>query len=750
MTYKFHKTITIIAIAAVATLATLSFNTQPTNAAVKATDFNAGNIIDDAVFYNKDAMTLAQIEAFIQSKTVTCDTWGTKAVGSGRTVNGVAVNPNTTRAKYAEMMRNAGNTRYHAPPYVCFSNYFENPTTKQTSFDTGATRGAGMLSAAEIIYQAAQDYNINPQVLLVTLKKEYSYIYTDDWPLRDQYNTVMGYACPDSGPNNSANCSSKYFGFYNQVRNAAWQFNQYRQNINSYNYRPGRTNIIQYAPTASCGSRQVFIENIATASLYIYTPYTPNAAALAAYPGTATCGAYGNRNFFMFFNEWFGSTKFTATKVSPAPGDYYIVPRSDYEKTIQLTQDTPANGTTYTLGTRTENTIDTFRLIQNSDNTYTILNISTGKVLDIPAANASEGTNIQQYDSNGTDAQKWYIYDNSNGSYSISPILNGTLALTVAPDNSIQLSAYSRSAEQSIRFIPSNQPIKNGTYNILSKLNSNFVLDVAGAETANGAVMQIYGANETPAQLLSFTYDQKTGYYTIINPVANRAIDVASSGTANGAKIHIWDQNNTCAQQWTIEARAENEFEILSACSGKALDVSGAVATNSTKIQLYSRNYTPAQRWTTREITQAIPNGTYNISSSLKTHYLLDVKSGGTANGTNIWMYEQNGTGAQTFMLTYNPKTNYYTIVNPQSSKVIDVAAAGKTNGTKIQIYANNSTCAQQWRIVSSSDGTYEILSACSGLVLDVQAAGTANSTNVQIYEKNSTPAQKWKFVPVN
>ncbi len=282
--------------------------TQNVDAAAKASDFNAGNIIDDAVFYNKDAMTLAEIEEFLQKNTTSCDTWGTKAIGKGRYIGGKAVDANISRAEYAKLMREAGNTRYHAPPYVCLTNYYENPKTRKTSHDTNAERFEGSLSAAEIIYKAAQDYGINPQVLLVTLRKEYSYAFTDEWPLKDQYNTMMGYGCPDTGPGNTANCDSKYYGFYNQVMKAAWQFNYYKNHIGEYNYQPGRENIISYSPNAACGYKKVYIENVATASLYIYTPYTPNAATLAAWPGTANCGAYGNRNFFMFFNEWFGST----------------------------------------------------------------------------------------------------------------------------------------------------------------------------------------------------------------------------------------------------------------------------------------------------------------------------------------------------------------------------------------------------------------------------------------------------------
>ena len=275
---------------------------MPGTKAVTAMDFNAGNIIDDEIFYNKDTMTVADIQAHLNKYMPACDTWGTGAVGSGRYINGVAVPPNTTRAEYARQMKAAGKTRYHEPPYVCVQNFYENPETHETLYETNNKIKDGMISAAQIIYDAAQKYNINPQVLLVLLKKE-SYVWGDNWPLKDEYNTVMGYACPDNAP-----CNEKYFGFYNQVMTSAWQLNYYKEHIYSYNYRPYTTNSILYSPTTSCGRKSVYLENIATTSLYIYTPYTPNDAALKNYPGTATCGSYGNRNFFMYFSEWFGST----------------------------------------------------------------------------------------------------------------------------------------------------------------------------------------------------------------------------------------------------------------------------------------------------------------------------------------------------------------------------------------------------------------------------------------------------------
>jgi hypothetical protein len=268
-------------------------------------DFNAGRIIDDAVFYNKDAMTVAEIQAFLDAHTPDCDTWGVKP----QTETSSAAYKGWSRADYARAMVAAGSTVYHAPPYICLQNYAENPNTGKTSFDMAdASKPAGALTAAEIIYKAAQTYGINPQVLLVTLRKENGNRFRDDWPLISQYNYVMGYGCPDSGDNYSANCQAQYKGFYRQMMEAAAGFDRYKRLIGNYNYQPGRNNYIQYNPNPSCGGKTVYIENIATASLYIYTPYVPNAGALANYPGTANCGAYGNRNFFMYFNEWFGST----------------------------------------------------------------------------------------------------------------------------------------------------------------------------------------------------------------------------------------------------------------------------------------------------------------------------------------------------------------------------------------------------------------------------------------------------------
>ena len=262
--------------------------------AAPITDFDAGNIIDDRIFYNKDSMSAAQIQAFLDGLMPSCDTWGTKPASNG----------SGTRAQYAA---SAG---LPSPPYVCINKYHENTSTGTTSFEQGGAAFSGGTSAAQIIYNASQKYGINPQVILVLLKKESAGPLTsDDWPFKSQYKYAMGYACPDSGANYSANCDNNKAGFYKQIDLAAWQLKYYKDHPNDYRYKIG-WNDIQYAPEPSCGTKRVYVQNIATLSLYIYTPYTPNDGALNNYPGTAYCGAYGNRNFYQFFKEWFGNPRY--------------------------------------------------------------------------------------------------------------------------------------------------------------------------------------------------------------------------------------------------------------------------------------------------------------------------------------------------------------------------------------------------------------------------------------------------------
>lgn len=260
----------------------LQFASPSAAQAANANDFNPSNIISDANFYNGSAMTAGEVQSFLNARVPRCIIGDAGyAAGSWRGSNQIA--------------------------NQCLKDFKMTTASKAANAYCGAYPGGAGESVAQIIEKVGRVCGISQKVLLVMLEKEQSLV-TDTWPYVRQFDVAMGYACPDSGPGNSANCDSAYYGFLNQVYRAAWQLKVYRAHPDSYRYKPFQTNTIQWHPNAGCGTSQVYIENWATAALYIYTPYRPNQAALNAQWGTGdSCSTYGNRNFFMFYSTWFGA-----------------------------------------------------------------------------------------------------------------------------------------------------------------------------------------------------------------------------------------------------------------------------------------------------------------------------------------------------------------------------------------------------------------------------------------------------------
>ncbi|MBD2867988.1 family 43 glycosylhydrolase [Paenibacillus sp. IB182493] len=89
-----------------------------------------------------------------------------------------------------------------------------------------------------------------------------------------------------------------------------------------------------------------------------------------------------------------------------------------------------------------------------------------------------------------------------------------------------------------------------------------------------------------------------------------------------------------------------------------------------------------------------------------------------------------------------------YKLINPNSGKAIDVAGGGTANGTNVHIWDDLNNTAQEWRITSLGDGAYTLVNTNSGRALDVAGTGTANGTNVIIWQNfGGTPAQRWAFI---
>ncbi|MGC4750497.1 ThuA domain-containing protein [Micromonospora sp. DT201] len=111
----------------------------------------------------------------------------------------------------------------------------------------------------------------------------------------------------------------------------------------------------------------------------------------------------------------------------------------------------------------------------------------------------------------------------------------------------------------------------------------------------------------------------------------------------------------------------------------------------------------------------------------------LDVRNGGTADGTQIQIYTCNSSTAQTWTVTSGSTIRAL-------GKCLDVNGSGTADGTKIQLWTCNGTGAQNW--AAQSDGT--LRNPSSGKCLDVSGNNSADSTAVHLWTCLGAANQKW------
>lgn len=670
--------------------------------------FNPGRIIDDVTFTDSNTMNASQIQQFLNSKAPSCDTWGVQPSEFG----------GGTRAQW-------GTSRGTPPPFICLKDYVENNK-----------------SAAQIIYDASQEFSINPQVLIVLLQKEQGLV-TDTWPLPIQYRSATGYACSDT-----AACDSQYYGLTNQVR---WASRMFRAIMNASPtwftpYVVGN-NYIRYNTDTSCGGTVVNITNRATQALYNYTPYQPNPATLNAAMGvTVTCGAYGNINFYRYMDSWFGTRSIPTSNVVVADGVYNLQ-NVNSGKMLNISGGNPTPGTKIQIFDNDGTASNWWDIKRDIDGYYTFRNLATGNYIDVTGGNFSKGTLIQSWSGNGTCSQKWALVYQNN-SYKLLSKCSG-LALDVikggtANGTGLQIWSNNVTPAQDWRLLSHRAPpVNDGFYSISSA--TNMALDVVGAQTTPGTPTQIYTPNNSPAQIWQFI-KQSDGTFSIRNPISNRYLYVPGDTTVTGTVIQIHNPDSSCAWKWNIITNSDDSVTLASLCSGMVIDIrDGAVSTPGTPIQTWLQNNTNAQHWTLKPIDGSdIPVGTYSIRSV--ANLALDITGGNLIQGTKTQLWSPNGLVPQQWNVV-KQADNTYSIINPASGLYIDLTGGSLNSGTQAQVWSNNSTCAQKWNIQKNFNLTYTFKSACSNVALDISGGRIGSmGANIQAWTLNGTPSQQWLF----
>ncbi len=717
------------------TLLALLFN--KINTLVDAADlakFDPGYIISDFQMSNYNSMSEADIQSFLTSKN-SCN--------------------NTDYGYYLRLSANKNYTWHWANGhFVCLSE--ERFGDADNEIGTGET-------AAHIIWQAAQDYQINPQALIVLIQKETGLI-TDKIPNNLDYRKATGYGCPDT-----AACSSKYYGFKNQVRNAAYLYRYVLDNGSKY--YPVGNNIIKYHPNDAyqCGSSWVNIRNRATSALYQYTPYQPNAAALAAGYGEAPCGSYGNRNFYLYFEDWFGGITSdgvveakTKYERNVADGTYKIVPLSYTDRAIDMVDGVKkgvVSGAlqTFSMAKGTESD-QLFEIKYDTSNGYySIVSPYNYLALDIVGAKTANSTRVQVYTQHNRCNQDWLFEKDDDGYYTIRSRCSGRV-LDAAPSGNLVIFDSHGGDNQKWKLIAADEEAKTNNektvsddeYMLVSKQYSDKVIDIKGGikAGATSSTLQIFTKKDSNYSNQLFKIAYESGYYSITNAASGLAFDVKGASKLYGAGVQLFTPHGNCNQDWLFEKDGEGYYVIRSRCSSKVITTS---SNNDLTMQMYDGSN--EQKWSLVKVSSAkqskgqeVISGQYQLSPKSNLDKAIDLKGGLkqgiVSNALQTFAIKTVGLENQTFEIKYDASNGYYSIVNPYNGLAFDVAGGRVDNSTRVQAYAQHDKCNQDWLFEKDSEGYYTIKSVCSGRVLDAAPSG-----NLVIFDSHGGNNQKWKLI---
>ena len=385
---------------------------------------------------------------------------------------------------------------------------------------------------------------------------------------------------------------------------------------------------------------------------------------------------------------------------------------------------------------------------------YKIINKGTQKALDVSGASDKNGSNIQVYDDNGTDAQKWTLNLESDGSYTLQPACSESKVMDVEggkiSTNGTNVQLYQQNNTTAQKFkISIGSPVNGST-----DLGTNFYarLSSSGRSLAvDGSNVVINNTKISKNQVWKFELNESAGTYTITNCANGKVLDVTGAADQDQANIQTYPANKTNAQKWYLLKRDDGSYTLRPACSGsRSVDIAGNSTVEGSNVQLYRMNNTSAQSFTIDKTNDEEQLPSENVGTGFVAKL---VNSGNgkvlTENNTDNKVVQTTSSNLKQQLWKFEYSDGVYKITNLASGKVLDVSGAWDVNGRTIQTYTSNDTKAQRWTL-EKNGSSYNLKPSCSTeRVLDVPGASSAEGTAVQLYTSNGTKAQAFTIEKV-
>ena len=278
--------------------------------------------------------------------------------------------------------------------------------------------------------------------------------------------------------------------------------------------------------------------------------------------------------------------------------------RLNGKKVVDVVSGSMDNGTGVQLYVANNSLAQKWKVTKVGENCYTFQSLRSGMNLSV----SSDNMVIQEMASN-SDSQKWSPTI-VNGAVSLKNIATGKVldVQNGLSTDGTKLQVYTYNATNAQLFdVNSIDALSGGTYHIQAFQNIKYVIDIANGSASNGANIQLYQNNDSGAQKWNISKNGD-GSYTIKNAANGKVLDVESGNAFDGANIQLYQANGTAAQRWYVEYVENGGFYLLSALDKRyAIAFSGSSCSNGLNAELKTVANSQNQKFSFAKTTYVPP-----------------------------------------------------------------------------------------------------------------------------------------------
>ena len=208
-----------------------------------------------------------------------------------------------------------------------------------------------------------------------------------------------------------------------------------------------------------------------------------------------------------------------------------------------------------------------FYIVKSDDgNGYQLIPKCSGFRVDVDNAGITDGTNVHQYEPNGSYAQRFNLVKYNK------PKIN------------------EKSASE----------VKSKSYILRSKLAPNKAVAVAtGNATQLGSNVHLweYNKDNIYSAIIWNLEKQGDGSFLVKNQYNNQYLDVVADGLSDRVNILTWEKHGKPSEQWYVMANGDGTYRFVNKGSGKVVDITGGLTANGTNVQQYLWHGHDAQKF---------------------------------------------------------------------------------------------------------------------------------------------------------